>query len=53
MNVVQNSFEIAILNCHFVPGMHVYIENNTWVRENTRFISSVGHDIPQVSAANE
>ena len=22
-----------------------YIENNTWVRGNTRFISSVEHDI--------
>jgi hypothetical protein len=29
------------------------IENNTWVRRNTRFISSVEHDISQVSAANE
>jgi hypothetical protein len=31
-----------------------YIENNTWVRGNTRFISSVEHiyiDISQVSAA--
>ena len=24
-----------------------YIENNTWVRGNTRFISSVEHDILQ------
>ena len=30
-----------------------YIENNTWVRENTRFISSVERDISRVSAANE
>ena len=30
-----------------------YIENNTWGRGNTRFISSVEHDISQVSAANE
>jgi hypothetical protein len=30
-----------------------YIENNTWVCRNTRFISSVEHDISQVSAANE
>ena len=30
-----------------------YIENNTWVRGNTRFISSVEHDISRVSAANE
>ena len=29
------------------------IENNTWVRGNTRFISSVEHDISRVSAANE
>jgi hypothetical protein len=30
-----------------------YIENNTWVRGNTRFISSVEHDISLVSAANK
>ena len=30
-----------------------YIENNTWVRGNTRFISSVEHDISRVSAAND
>ena len=30
-----------------------YIENNTWVRGNARFISSVEHDISRVSAANE
>ena len=29
------------------------IENNTWVRGNTRSISSVEHDISRVSAANE
>ena len=28
------------------------IENNTWVRGNTRFISSVERDISRVSAAN-
>jgi ABC-type Mn2+/Zn2+ transport system ATPase subunit len=27
-----------------------YIENNTWVRRNTRFILSVEHDISRVSA---
>jgi hypothetical protein len=27
-----------------------YIENNTWVRGNTRFISNVEHDISRVSA---
>ena len=32
---------------------YIYIENNTWVRGNTRFISSVEHDISRVSAANE
>ena len=31
----------------------VYLENNTWVRGNTRFISSVENDISRVSAANE
>jgi hypothetical protein len=33
--------------------MHVFssIENNTWVRGNTIFISSVEHDISRVSAA--
>ena len=31
----------------------IYIENNTWVRENTRFISSVERVISRVSAANE
>ena len=30
-----------------------YIENNTWVSGNTRFISSVEHDISRVSAAND
>ena len=30
-----------------------YIENNTWERENTRFISSVERVISRVSAANE
>ena len=30
-----------------------YIENNTWVRGNTRSFSSVEHDISPVSAANE
>ena len=34
-------------------GIFYYIENNTWVRGNTRFISSVEHDISRVSAANE
>jgi hypothetical protein len=34
-------------------SMTIYIENNTWVRGNTRFISSVEHDISRVSAANE
>ena len=28
----------------------LYIENSTWVRGNTRFISSVEHDISRVSA---
>ena len=32
---------------------HILIENNTWVRGNTRFISSVEHGISRVSAANE
>ena len=31
----------------------ILIENNTWVCGNTRFISSVEHDISRVSAANE
>ena len=33
--------------------MMVYIENNTWKRGNTRFISSIERDISRVSAANE
>jgi hypothetical protein len=38
----------------FIPRFFIYyIENNTWVRGNTKFISSVEHDISQVSAANE
>jgi hypothetical protein len=37
----------------YVLDVVFYIENNTWVRGNTRFISSVEHDIPRVSAANE
>ena len=32
-------------------GKVKYIENNTWVLGNTRFISSVEHDISRVSAA--
>jgi hypothetical protein len=35
------------------PSCEQYIENNTWLRGNTRFISSVEHDISRVSAANE
>ena len=38
------------------PILHnysLYIENNTWVRGNTKFISSVEYDISRVSAANE
>jgi hypothetical protein len=31
-------------------GKVKYIENNTWVLGNTRFISSVEHDISRVSA---
>ena len=30
-----------------------HMENNTWVRGYTRFISSVERDISRVSAANE
>jgi hypothetical protein len=30
----------------YVLDVVFYIENNTWVRGNTRFISSVEHDIP-------
>jgi hypothetical protein len=30
-----------------------YIENNTWVHGNTKFILSVEHDISRVSAANK
>jgi hypothetical protein len=37
----------------YVLDVVFYIENNIWVRGNTRFISSVEHDIPRVSAANE
>jgi hypothetical protein len=37
---------------HCLPSLQ-YIENNTWVRGNTRFISRVEHDISRVSAANE
>ena len=36
---------MEIIECEF------YIENNTWVRGNTRFISSVEHDISRVSAS--
>jgi hypothetical protein len=37
----------------FIIMLIIYIENNTWVRGNTRFISSVEHDISRVRAANE
>jgi hypothetical protein len=38
---------------YIIIHIATYIENNTWVRGNTRFISSVEHDISRVSAANE
>ena len=44
---------ILILKLKFGHSYNYYIENNTWVRGNTRFISSVEHDISRVSAANE
>jgi hypothetical protein len=40
-------------NIEIFKNVQQYIENNTWVRGNTRFISSVEHDISRVSAANE
>jgi hypothetical protein len=47
---IQNGFLVSAfrycLSCE-------WIESNTWVRRNTRFISSVEHDISRVSAANE
>jgi hypothetical protein len=58
---LKNSFIIAIVRQEFELKFSyyyryyyiLYIENNTWVRGNTRFISSVEHDISRVSAANE
>jgi hypothetical protein len=46
---------LGVFGIHrFISGKYIYyIENNTWVRGNTRFISSVEHDISRVSAANE
>ena len=35
------------------PDSEIEIGNNTWVRGNTRFISSVKHDVSRVSPANE
>ena len=40
-----------IIYCNYY--LMEYIENNTCVLGNTRFISSVEHDISRVSAANE
>ena len=40
-------------NLFFTQLNSYYMENNTWVRGNTRFISSVERDISRVSAANE
>ena len=37
------SFNILIVFTNVYDN--VYIENNTWARGNTRFISSVEHDI--------
>lgn len=37
-----------------VVGMRcIHAENNTWVRGNTRFVSSVEYDVSRASAANE
>jgi hypothetical protein len=51
------SFVPFIVHHCTIVRIYIYIEreriNNTWVRGNTRFISSVEHDISQVSAANE
>jgi hypothetical protein len=44
---------IHIVPQFYNPNEVRYIENNTWERGNTRFISSVEHDISRVSAANE
>ena len=48
--------KIYIYNCihiSLLPVVLNYIDNNTPVRGNTRFISSVKHDISGVSAGNE
>ena len=51
------SFVPFIVHHCTIVRIYIYIEreriNNTWVCGNTRFISSVEHDISQVSAANE
>jgi hypothetical protein len=44
------TYDVYILQLKFRIN---YIENSTWVRGNTRFISSVEHDISRVSAENE
>jgi hypothetical protein len=47
-----DKFSLKLLNTiNYIDDMY-YIENNTWVHGNTRFISSVEHDISRVSAAN-
>ena len=35
----------------FVHSTEEEIENNTWVRRNTKFISSVEHDISEISCS--
>jgi hypothetical protein len=49
-NDISTTFELTL---SYVVRVDYIIENNTWVRGNTRFISSVEHGISRVSAANE
>ena len=39
--------------CQTYTYIPIKLRNNTWVRGNTRFISSVEHDISRVSACSE
>ena len=54
LDICKNSLSFFHNMICFATGAKgIYIENNTWVRGNTTFISSVEHDISRVSAANE
>jgi hypothetical protein len=51
--IIKQLNDQNLVRCNMVWCANCHIENNTWVRGITRFISSVEHDISRMSAANE